>query len=920
MKSGGIQDSDVTAAEHIKTVPSFCYNCVAGPCLMKVKVKDGVACEILPNLDAEGIHPANGRCCVKAYGAVQKTYNPNRVLAPMKRTNPKKGRDEDPGFVPISWDEALDTIAGRLCDIQRRGLEDEAGLPRVAATFGMGGTPVSYMGTFPALLAAWGPVDFSFGSGQGVKCVHAEHLYGEYWHRAFIVCADTPHTNFILNFGGNVEATGGTCAVTRHADARIRGVKRINIEPHMSVTAAASAEWVPIRPKTDNALMFALLNVMLHEHERDALDLPFLRDRTACPYLVGPRGLYLRDAETRKPLAWDVGTACAVPFDTPGATFALEGRFTVARAIDVGPDDDVADYESVGAATVMSTLVEHMAPFTPEWASRICDVPAETMRRLAAEYLNNACVGETIEIDGRTLPYRPVAVTLGKNVNNGWGAYDCVWARTVLAMLVGALEVPGGTIGTTTRLNRPQSDRLKSVTPGPDGFMATDLNPTDRDNWAANPTGRNAHTTLIPIVGNSGWSQALGPTHLAWMFTSAPPENWPAPTYPDLWFIYRSNPSISFFDNDALADHVARMPFTVAFAYTPDESNHMADILLPDATDLESMQLIRMGGTKFVEQLWRHQGVVLRQPAVEPCGEARDFTWIATELARRTGLLEGYNTAINRGAGGMPLAGRDYDYALAPDETYAVDEIWDRTCKAATAKYSNGAEVHGLDWFRDHGFFVVPFEQLDWYLYPTIVDRQLRFELPYQERLFRVGQELGNRLHENGIHWWDEQLGEYAPLPHWCNVLDIWDRAVTRLGSDPAEFPLWLISTKSMQYAAGNNVSIQLMDEVSQNVRGHGRILINTTTAADLGLAQDDWVEVRSPVAKTRGRVAISQGVRPDTVVVPGQFGHWATPFAKDLGFPSLNKLAPMSLDLTDSTGSGADMVRVSITPVGGAA
>jgi phenylacetyl-CoA:acceptor oxidoreductase len=106
------------------------------------------------------------------------------------------------------------------------------------------------------------------------------------------------------------------------------------------------------------------------------------------------------------------------------------------------------------------------------------------------------------------------------------------------------------------------------------------------------------------------------------------------------------------------------------------------------------------------------------------------------------------------------------------------------------------------------------------------------------------------------------------------------------------------------------------MNEVSQNVRGHGRILINTATATGLGLEQDDWVELCSPIAKTQGQVALSQGVRPDTLVVPGQFGHWATPYAKDLKFASLNKLAPMSLDLTDSTGSGADLVRVSVTPV----
>jgi thiosulfate reductase / polysulfide reductase chain A len=39
----------------------------------------------------------------------------------MKRTNPNKGRDEDPEFVPISWDEALDTVAERLNRPARQG-------------------------------------------------------------------------------------------------------------------------------------------------------------------------------------------------------------------------------------------------------------------------------------------------------------------------------------------------------------------------------------------------------------------------------------------------------------------------------------------------------------------------------------------------------------------------------------------------------------------------------------------------------------------------------------------------------------------------------------------------------------------------------------------------------------------------------
>ena len=41
------------------------------------------------------------------------------------------------------------------------------------------------------------------------------------------------------------------------------------------------------------------------------------------------------------------------------------------------------------------------------------------------EFLAHAHVGETIEIEGVMLPYRPVAIALGKTVNNGWGGYEC---------------------------------------------------------------------------------------------------------------------------------------------------------------------------------------------------------------------------------------------------------------------------------------------------------------------------------------------------------------------------------------------------------------------------------------------------------------------------------------------------------------
>jgi phenylacetyl-CoA:acceptor oxidoreductase len=884
---------------------------------MKVKVEDGVATEIAPNFDAENIHPARGRVCVKAYGLLQKTYNPQRVLTPMKRTNPRKGRDEDPGFEAISWEEALELVAGKLNGIRAKGLLDEAGQPRLAASFGHGGTPANYMGTFPAFLSAWGPIDFSFGSGQGVKCVHSEHLYGEFWHRGFTVAADTPNARYVISLGANVDVTGGPCAVLRHADARVRGYKRVSVEPHLSVTSACSAEWVPIRPKTDAAFLFALIHVLVRERGLAQLDVDFLRDRTSSPYLVAPDGLYLRDMASGKPLVWDESCGQAVVFDAPGAKPAVAGRHRVERAMVVDADQVRRTVTDAEGTTAYEMLSEHVATYTPEWAETVCDVPAATIRRIAEEYLQAASIGATIEIDGRLLPLRPVAVTLGKSVNNGWGAYECCWARTVLAALVGALENPGGLLGTTVRLNRPQDNRHLSVKPGEDGFLEQHFNPTDAEHWQSSPATRNLHQTLVPIVGHNGaWSQALGPTQLAWMFQQERPADWnlPTPSFPELWIVFRSNPAISFWDTRRLADIVARFPYLVCFACTIDETNYMADLLLPEATDLESTQLIRMGGTKFMEQFWDHKGVVLRQKVVEPQGEARDFTWISTELAKRTGLLERYVSALNRGVSGVaPLQGEGYDFNLPAQQDPAPERIWDAVCRAASVTLSEGKEEHGLDWFQEHGFFAVPMSRLEWYLSPTMERQGLRYELPYQERLLRIGRELGNRLHEKNVSWWDEQLSEYRALPEWHDIPGRWERNLEQAGAKIEDFPFWLLATKSMQYHAGGNAGIPLMHEMAQNVRGHTGVIMNADTAARMGIAEGDSVEVRSHIGATYGKAALVQGVRPDTLVITGQFDHWATPFAKDLGLPSLNSIAPMSLDLTDATGSGSDIVRVAL-------
>jgi anaerobic selenocysteine-containing dehydrogenase len=47
-------------------------------------------------------------------------YNPDRVDVPVKRTNPEKGLNTDPGWVEITWQEALETVAARLKKIRQQ--------------------------------------------------------------------------------------------------------------------------------------------------------------------------------------------------------------------------------------------------------------------------------------------------------------------------------------------------------------------------------------------------------------------------------------------------------------------------------------------------------------------------------------------------------------------------------------------------------------------------------------------------------------------------------------------------------------------------------------------------------------------------------------------------------------------------------
>src|SRR5207302_3737259 len=100
--------------------------------------------------------------------------------------------------------------------------------------------------------------------------------------------------------------------------------------------------------------------------------------------------------------------------------------------------------------------------------------------------------------------------------------------------------------------------------------------------------------------------------------------------------------------------------------------------------------------------------------------------------------------ALQRGAEPRRRARRaaqtaQYDVSLDASTPHTSAEIWDRACRAATLALSKGREERDLAWFSEHGVYLVPFSRLNWYLHPEMLRKGLRYELPYQERLKRIG-------------------------------------------------------------------------------------------------------------------------------------------------------------------------------------
>src|SRR4030042_6292067 len=95
-----------------KRTPSICGYC-AGGCGVIITTINGKVVET----EGDPYHPINmGSTCSKLAAYIQLVNNERRLTKPLMRTNPKKGINEDPGWIPISWDMALEIVAEKIVE------------------------------------------------------------------------------------------------------------------------------------------------------------------------------------------------------------------------------------------------------------------------------------------------------------------------------------------------------------------------------------------------------------------------------------------------------------------------------------------------------------------------------------------------------------------------------------------------------------------------------------------------------------------------------------------------------------------------------------------------------------------------------------------------------------------------------------
>ncbi len=230
-------------------------------------------CGMLANVENDRViavkgdpeHPfTQGFICRKAGHFPEHVHGKQRILEPLKRTGPKGSGQ----FRPISWDAALDEIAGRMGEVAET-YGPEAILPYYyAGHMGLvhrnaGHSFFHRLGASRMMPTICGPAatagfQASLGKGPSTDIE---------WSAA---------SDFIIIWGSNTLTTN-LHAWTFFKRAMKNGARLTVIDPYRNETAKKADDHLMIRPGTDAALALGMMNVLI---ENELIDADFIEKKT----------------------------------------------------------------------------------------------------------------------------------------------------------------------------------------------------------------------------------------------------------------------------------------------------------------------------------------------------------------------------------------------------------------------------------------------------------------------------------------------------------------------------------------------------------------------------------------------------------------------------------------------------------------
>ena len=740
----GNKDFSPTTGKERKAVPSACWQCVTR-CANMGYVEDGRLVKIEPNINSIR---TQGTLCAKGQGAVNQTYDPDRILHPMQRVG-KRGEGK---WKRISWDDALDQIAARMKKNR------DAGTPE-KVVYHYGRAKASHSKTVGGFFKAYGTGSIGNHTSicEGGKWSAQELTWGGHFDNW-----DFDNAKFVLNFGSNFLETHTNHIPVAHRmlwNMADRGLEMVTFDVRLSNTAAKSREWIAPKTGTDTAIILAMTNVVMNE------------------------GLYK------------------------------------------GAGEEMLKYTRV-TEDVMATVPQkiaaikaHVKDYTPAWAEKISGVPASKITSLAREFATKT----------------PAVLVTYRGVVAHYNGNEGERASQMLCAVTGNIDKPGcrmKAVGAGWKFPKIKSNAKKKLDIF-DGFPGQ----------AAYPTHHVSHQVLKMIKDGSHGR-------------------------PDMYIAYCYTPAYANGDVqeniDILKDEKL-IPFFVSVDPFYGDSTMYADLILPDTPFTERWTCEDMVSPSRVAEFY------IRQPFTKPMGEARDFSDVVFDLAKRLGV-------------DMGGAKSHEDYVrMTCDSTPGVKEaggfeymkkngVWhDKNAKPQGSVYKTAVpesvyKAKGVVLDKASGVYWKPASEADAKKGYVATKKAFKKYVAQQMPHGVFSGFAPDAVNKSGyLELWSPLLKAkgFPPMPTWMAVPE---------HQKMAKDDLHLTTFKYATHSHSRTMNCKYLAEVYHA----NPAWINPATAKERGIFDGDNIKVTSPAGEFVTKAQLTEAIMPGVVAVSHHCGHWA--------------------------------------------